>query len=107
MNLSTSSTPANAFVITHPEWGIFLGHCLGLSFWSKLEAAGQPAAPTFPSIESAEQFMSSWINGRPPEASMAPVVPDDGTYASVAACVAAGLDGWVDSVTPSANELAA
>jgi len=97
--------PGSTLAITHPEWGIFLGHCLGLAFWSKLEPVGQPAAATFPSVEVAEQFMASWSGGRPPGATLVPVIPDMGTYASVAACVAAGLDGWIDDLTPSANQL--
>lgn len=83
-----------AFVIVHPEMGIYLGSCMGLGFWSKLDAVGQPSAVTFSSEEDAEAFMASWDDGKPKGVSLVPVIPDDGTYASVAACVAAGLDGW-------------
>ena len=29
--------------------------------------------------------------------------PDDGTHEKVAGCIAAGLDGWMDMITPTAN----
>lgn len=82
------------FVINHPEMGIYLGSCMGLGFWTKLDAAGQASAVTFQTEADAEMFMASWDGGRPDGATLVPVVPDDGTYASVAACVAAGLNGW-------------
>jgi len=91
------------YVITHPEWGIYLGECMGLGFWSKLDSCGQPAAVTFETMSDAEVVMSSWDSGRPAEAGTAPVVADDGEYASIAACVRAGLDGWLDQYTPVAN----
>lgn len=94
-----------AWVLTHPERGVFLGCWLGLSFWSKLDPAGQPAAPTFPSTEEAESFMAEWEGGRPQDVRLVEVVPDDGTYASVAACVAAGLEGWLVDSSPTANVL--
>ena len=83
-------------VITHPEMGIYLGSFLGLGFWSKLDPAGQDAAPVFASSEEAETYMATWDNARPEGAVLRPVIPDsdDGTYASIDACVAAGLDRW-------------
>jgi len=104
--MTASCITARAYVITHPEWGIFLGHFLGLGFWSKLEPAGQPTAPTFPTIGEAEGFMATWTSGRPAGVSLIPVNPDHGTYASAGACIAAGLEGWADRVTPSDLELA-
>ncbi len=82
------------FVIVHPEMGVYLGSALGLGFWSKWDAVGQPAAVTFASRAEAEQTMLSWDGGRPTAAKTWPVLPDDGTYASVSACVAAGLEVW-------------
>ena len=32
------------------------------------------------------------------------VIPDDGDYASIAACVSAGLAGWLDADTTVAND---
>ena len=48
--------------------------------------------------------MASWDGGRPEGVGFAPVTPDDGPYASIAACVAAGLEGWIDEYTPVAHE---
>ena len=93
-----------AFVITHPEMGIYLGSAMGMAFWSKLDPVGQPAACTFESQDEAEAFMASWDGGRPEGVGFAPVTPDDGPYASIAACVAAGLEGWIDEYTPVAHE---
>ena len=78
-------------VIFHPEMGIYLGSFIGLAFWSKLDVAGQDFAVTFPCKEVADSFMHSWEGGRPKGALCVPVEPDDGNYASVEACVQAGL----------------
>jgi len=107
MSATVRSSSRSAFLIWHPDRGIFLGHCMGLGFWSKLDPVGQPSAVTFPSREIAEQYMAGWDHGRPTEASLHPVIPDDGDYASIAACVAAGLEGWIDEYTPVANGFAA
>jgi hypothetical protein len=95
-----------AFVINDPEMGVYLGSFIGLGFWSKLDPAGQPSAITFPSESEAEAFMATWESGRPTEACLVPVQPDEDGYASIAACVRAGLDGWLDELIPSANSLA-
>jgi len=87
-----------ALVITDAEMGIYLGGAMGLGFWSILDPVGQPSAVTFPSEDEAEQFMASWDSGRPPGAVLVAVYPDDidgnTYYASIDACVAAGLKGW-------------
>jgi len=83
-----------ACVIVHPEMGVYLGSCLGLGFWSKLDPVGQAAAATFDSVEDAETFMGAWESGRPAGVTFTEVVPDLGTHASPEACVAAGLDRW-------------
>jgi hypothetical protein len=81
-------------VIVHPEFGIYLGSFIGLGFWSKLDPAGQDAAVTFPSQQDAEQFMGTWDEGAPQGCQFITVIPDQGEYASVSACVAAGLEAW-------------
>lgn len=85
-----------SFVITHPEMGIYLGNCMGLGFWTKLDPAGQEAAAVFPTREEAESFMATWDDGKPAGVTLHPVIPDrgNGTFASIDACVAAGLEGW-------------
>jgi hypothetical protein len=85
----------NLCIITHPELGVFLGTFLGFGIWSKLDPMDQDAAVVFKSPEHAQQFTSSWsdqLSGL----SYLPVVPDlPNGAASVAACVAAGAEGWL------------
>jgi len=102
---STPHPDGASLVIYDAEMGVFLGFCLGLAFWSNLDPVGQPAAPTFTSHKEAESFLDAWGDGRPAGATLVPVVADQNGYASVAACVAAGLPGWVDEQTPVANQL--
>lgn len=84
-----------AFVIVSSTMGIYLGCCSDLTLWSKYESAGQSSAVTFRSISEAEDFMKTdWEGGRPDGITLKPVFPDDGIYASIRACVAAGLEAW-------------
>jgi hypothetical protein len=85
-----------SFVIVDPEMGIYIGNCLGMGFWTKLDPVGQPSVVTFESTQEAEDFMSTWEGGRPLGAKLHQVQPDDGIYASIQACVNAGLEGWID-----------
>jgi hypothetical protein len=94
-----------AVVIYSEENGVYLGSAMGLGFWSKLDPIGQPAATTFDDEAQAQTHMDSWEGGRPADVRLVPVVADDGFYASIAACVRAGLPGWVDEETPVANAL--
>lgn len=94
-----------AFVLTHPEQGIYLGSCLGLGFWSKLDAAGQEAACTFDSEAEAAAFIRSWDAANDPaDYQLAPVSPSDGNYATVDDLRAAGLEallGELSSIAPA------
>lgn len=47
-------------VIVHREWGVYVGNCLGLGFFSLLDCAGQDCAVTFPSQAEAEAHINSW-----------------------------------------------
>lgn len=94
-----------AYVITHIESGVYLGSFWGMGFWSKLDPVGQPAAITFSTAQEAEDHMSMWDDGKPEGITLHLVIPDNGEYASIAACVTAGLEGWIDEVTPVANSL--
>ena len=80
-------------VLYHEEMGIYLGSCFGLGFWSKLDPVGQPCAVTFPNEKEARKFAASW-DSPVEDLKFVPVQPDDGTYASIAACKAAGLPEW-------------
>lgn len=93
-----------AFVIYTEEEGVFLGSCMGLGFWSKLDAVDLGAAVTFPSIDDAEAFMAEWESGSPAGVALVPVVPDqDDGYASIEACMRAGLPEWLVSDSETAN----
>lgn len=93
-----------AFVIFSEGDGVFIGECMGLGFWSKLDPVDQDCAVTFPSVDEAEAYMAGWEGGRPAGASLVPVVPDqaDG-FASIAACMRAGLPEWITGDSETAN----
>lgn len=86
------------YVIYHPEMGVYLGHCLGLAFFSKLDAAGQDCAVTSETEAAAwmvvaELRRSGTLNTH--NFTIVPVTPDrDEFFATIVACVAAGLPAW-------------
>lgn len=91
------------FVLTHPDMGVYLGCMMGLGFWSKMDPAGQDTAVGFPTRDLALEHAAQWdetpqgLSTHPVEAT----IQQDGLwYASVADCVAAGLDGWIHADTP-------
>lgn len=53
-------------VITHPEMGVYVGHCLGLGFWTLLDSAGQPSATTFDNELDAREHIASWDENNDP-----------------------------------------
>jgi len=101
--LDASNSPAHrAYVIVHPEWGIFLGAALGLAFFSKVETAGQDAAPTFPTREAAETQVKSWEPYDPEYERITYheiIVTDIRGYASIQDCTNAGLPAWKPEAT--------
>lgn len=80
-------------LIFHPEMGVYLGNCLGLGFWSKLDPGGQDAAVTFESAEEAINHAASWddlvLNLK-----FASVKTCARNYATILEIEAAGLSGW-------------
>jgi hypothetical protein len=78
------------YVINHPEMGVYLGSCMGLGFWSRLDPVDDTAA-TFDTQEEA----CRWIDGRPKGAELIEVQAEPGQKATISACVAAGLDAWI------------
>lgn len=54
-------------VITHPEMGIYLGCCLGLGFWTKLDPVGQGEAVTFEDESDARDYVCSWDENNDPD----------------------------------------
>lgn len=87
-----------AFVINHPERGVYLGNFMGLGIWSKLDSCYQPAAVTFQTIEEAEAVMATWDSGRPSGIELIKVIADDGEYASMKSCMASGIEEWEDKI---------
>lgn len=43
--------------ITHPEYGIFVGHAMGLCFWSQLDSADQERVALFKDTDEAKDFV--------------------------------------------------
>ncbi|WP_046869587.1 hypothetical protein [Microvirga massiliensis] len=83
--------------ITHPELGIYVGNCMGLGFWSLLDAVGQDCAVVFDTEEEARRHVSSWDERNAPDdyGYAAVEVADDAHYATVDDLSAAGLDELV------------
>lgn len=84
-----------AVVLYHEDMGVYLGSFLGLGFWSKLDPVGQEVAVAFKDSKLAAEIMKSWENI--PECIRAvPVILDNEHeyYASIDACVKAGLPAW-------------
>lgn len=92
-----------AVVIYTEEEGVYIGHAMGFGFWSNLDPADQPAATTFADEKEAEEHMATWECGRPDGVMLVPVEADENGYASIEACVRAGLPGWITSQTETAN----
>ena len=88
-----------AYVIYSEELGVYLGSCLGLGFWSKLDPAGQDYAVTFPSVEACKQWIDSWDSKLESPWKAVEVTPDSSGFASVASCVRAGLPAWGHATT--------
>lgn len=86
------------YLLVHPEYGIYLGNCLGLGFWSKVDPVGQPAAVTFQTEADAEAHMDDWGTPRPEGYYLHPIDTEQ-DYAIVTQCILAGLDGWIDEQT--------
>jgi hypothetical protein len=92
-------TPAlkSAFVVSHPEMGIYLGSCLGLGWWSALDPVGQDAAATFPDEAAAANYIAQLVehgHWREHEFSITPVMADYGGYATIGEIARVGLPAW-------------
>lgn len=84
------------FVLYSPEAGVYLGNCMGLGFWSKLDAAGQTMACTFPTEQDAAEHVASWDEPPAFVLETKPVqVADASGYATVSEVEAAGMPGWM------------
>ncbi|WP_044275859.1 hypothetical protein [Burkholderia gladioli] len=100
--IDISSHAKKAVVLYSERDGVYLGSCLGLGFWSKLDPAGQTHAFTFPGEAEARAAMETW-DTLPGDVRLVEVAPDQAGYASMAACIAAGLPGWNPDVPCDAD----
>lgn len=75
--------------------GVYIGSFLGLGFWSKMDAAGQPCAVTFESRKAFGEFSKEWETQPPDDLSFLEVDVDLPPYwASMEECVKAGAEPW-------------
>lgn len=49
-------------ILIHPEYGVYIGSCFGLGFWSRLDAADQDSAILFNSPDDALSYAATWDN---------------------------------------------
>ncbi len=75
-------------VITHPQWGIYIGSCMGLGFWTLMDSVGQDAVVCFNDEQEARGVVTRWEeNNNPDEYGYVTVEADiedaTGLYASV------------------------
>jgi predicted methyltransferase len=81
--------------IVHPEWGIYLGSCMGLGFFSALDCAGQDTAAIFPSEAEARSYVATWEENSNPDKLTYPAVKIAGDHwATIEELDAAGLSQW-------------
>lgn len=77
-------------VIIHPKFGVYLGNCLGLGFWTLLDTAGQSEAVTFENDADARDYIAGWdSNNSPDDYSFVAVCSQ--RFASVSDLLEAGL----------------
>ena len=102
MSEDAAKTP-DGVVVTHPDMGIYLGECMGLGFWSKLDAAGQPAAVVFPDEATARRVIATWENNSDPEAyAYQPVMTTrEKGFAHIEDLVRAGLGDMLGELDPT------
>lgn len=79
------------YVIVHDEFGVFVGCCLGLAFWTKIDSVGQPVACTFATEDDAHQFLDKIVSLDDIEDCKFVPVNCEGPYADIAILKEAGL----------------
>lgn len=84
------------YVLYSEEAGIYLGSCMGLGFWSKMDPAGQDRACTFAGKDDVEAWKKSLDHPENlPDFHLVEVWPDlPDYYASIDACANAQLPRW-------------
>lgn len=83
---------ANEIVIAHPDMGVYLGNCMGLGWFSRLDAIGQLVACTFENEEQARAHIVGWDSNNDPAAySYHPVAIAQEGCASIEEMLQAGM----------------
>lgn len=85
-----------AYLITHPDHGIYLGSNQTATYWSLEWRHDLPgAAQTFATLEDAISHVSGWFFGIEPSAYRYPEVSDDGLgFVFEGDLIAQGFEGW-------------
>ncbi len=78
-------------VITHPEFGAYIGSFLGLGFWTNMDCAGQTECVTFADETDARDFIKTWSENNDPVA-YSFVTVNASSWADIATLKAAGID---------------
>lgn len=81
-------------IINSDECGVYLGNCLGMGFWSKLDPVGQMEACVFENIEDAQNHIDSWDENSITDIQFLEVESNCGYYATIKQCIDAGADAW-------------
>lgn len=86
-------------LIVHNRDGIYIGHALGMGFFSKLDPVDQPAATTFEDKDDAREHISEWVGFKSGDVKMdeftfVEVEPDRGEFISSEAVANYGLEPW-------------
>lgn len=89
----THVTSNNRFLIVSQELGVYIGSCMGMGFWSRLDAVGQASAVSFESEEDGLQYASTW-ESPVEDLQFIPVIADSENFASEEACIEAGVSPW-------------
>lgn len=84
------------YLLYKQDWGVYLGCCLGLGFWSNLDPAAQDRAVVFDSPSEVTEYLDGWEDpGLVDQFTILPVeVAQDNGYASLEECVKAGVPRW-------------
>jgi hypothetical protein len=83
-------------LLTNPEMGVYLGHCLGLGLWSKLDPAGQLSACVFETEAEAREHVSSWKepHNDPDQYRYVELETENDMYATMEECMEAHQEPW-------------
>jgi hypothetical protein len=86
------------YILSHREWGIYLGSAYKIAYWSRIDCSNLPKAATWVSPAEAREFTRQ-LGGEPEEFTITPVIVAEQGYASPEECEAAGLKRWNPKVT--------